>query len=130
PDLDGNIHPASRGVADATFAGAADSDGADGHGTLVSGVIAAERNGAGGHGVAFGARILAVNATSPGSCASDCEFAQSDLAAGLDHARLAGARVVNFSLGGGAMGGPLAAAVQRAVAADMVIVIAAGNDGD
>src|SRR6185369_6279494 len=52
------------------------------------------------------------------------------IAAGIDAARLAGAKVINLSLGGSSPGSTLLAAMQRAVNAGIVIVISAGNDGD
>lgn len=127
PDLNNNLHPASRGISTATFSGADDRD-AQGHGTAVAGVIAAERNGIGSHGVAFNASLLAINATRPGDCPGDCNFAQSDLAAALDYAVIQGARVINMSLGGSPPGATLTGAMERAVNAGAVIVIAAGND--
>src|SRR6185369_13906522 len=52
------------------------------------------------------------------------------IAAGIDAARLAGAKVINLSLGGSSPGTTLLAAMQRAVNAGIIIVISAGNDGD
>src|SRR5205085_7356029 len=52
------------------------------------------------------------------------------IAAGVDAARIAGARVINMSLGGSPPGQSLTAAIQRAVNAGIILVIAAGNDGD
>lgn len=127
-DLNANISSASIGITDQTYASAADSDVTDGHGTTVAGVIAAERNGTGMHGVAFNAQLLAINVADPGSCATDCAFYQTDIARGIDYARTHGAKVVNLSMGGDAVGGTLAAAMQRAVNAGMVIVISSGND--
>ena len=44
--------------------------------------------------------------------------------------RLAGAKVINLSLGGSAPGSQLMSAMQRAVNAGIILVISAGNDGD
>lgn len=104
-----------------------------GHGTAVAFTIAGRRNGAGTHGVAFDAQLIVERADTPGSCngtdTSTCKFADTAIAAGLDRARQAGARVVNISLGGDSYSTALAAAVDRATAAGVIVVIAAGNDG-
>lgn len=126
----GRIDPASRDVAGRR--GLGDEDG---HGTAVTAVAAAARNSSGIHGVAFDATILSFRADSPGSCATTgddggCKFPDSAIGEGIDAARIAGARVINMSLGGGGMGPAALSAVQRAVAAGIVIVISAGNDGD
>ncbi|HEX5795259.1 MAG TPA: S8 family peptidase [Geminicoccaceae bacterium] len=106
-------------------------DDVDGHGTAVAGIIAARRNQELSHGVAFNARILAVRADAPGTCASGagCAFDQADVAAATDYAVANGARVVNYSLGGGAAGGAaLEAALARAADAGTILVLAAGNE--
>ncbi|HEY8435018.1 MAG TPA: S8 family peptidase, partial [Sphingomicrobium sp.] len=81
-------------------------------------------------GVAFDSTIVMERADQPGTCASKdgCSFYDPAIASGVDAARLAGARVINLSLGGSAPGSDLIAALQRAVNAGIVIVIAAGND--
>jgi subtilisin family serine protease len=55
-------------------------------------------------GIAYGATIAAFRADSAGSCASSggCTFNDTDIAAGINAAINAGAKVVNISLGGGA----------------------------
>jgi hypothetical protein len=128
PALDeftGRIDPASgdvygtRGVSDQ-----------GGHGTAVSAVAAAARNNENTMGVAFDATIISERTDSPGSCTTSggCEFTDDAIAAGIDAARQAGARVINLSLGGSTPGSTLLAAMQRAVNAGIVLVIAAGND--
>ena len=126
----GRIDPASKDVAGNR--GVSDEGG---HGTAVSAVAAAGRNGTGTMGVAFDATIVSMRADSPGSCADTsedggCSFNDSAISAGLDAARLAGARVINISLGGSAPGSSLMAAMNRAVTAGIVLVISAGNDGE
>jgi subtilisin family serine protease len=129
PNLDefaGRIDPASTDVAGNRAMG----DDA-GHGTAVSAVAAAGRNGQNTMGVAFNATIVMERADTPGSCtssASDCSFGDPAIAQGIDNARIAGARVINLSLGGSPPGSDLLAAMQRAVNAGIVLVIAAGND--
>ncbi len=96
----------------------------------MSSVAAGGRNGVNTMGVAFNATIVNMRADDPGSCASgECSFWDTDIAAGIDAARLAGVRVINMSLGGSAPGPTLMAAIGRAVNAGIIIVISAGNDG-
>ena len=102
-----------------------------GHGTAVTAVAAAARNNQNTLGVAFNATIVSERADTPGTCASSkgCSFSDGAIASGVDAARMAGARVINLSLGGSQPSATLLAAMQRAVSAGIVIVIAAGNDG-
>jgi hypothetical protein len=86
-------------------------------------------------GVAFDATIISLRADAPGTCADTsedggCEFFDSAIASGIDAARLAGARVINLSLGGSAPNSTLMNAMTRAVSAGIVLVISAGNDGE
>jgi hypothetical protein len=119
--------------ASADFAGNgsyADGDD-DGHGTAVATVLAGGRNDRFVLGMAWGATVLALRADTPGSCASadDCSFTTTAITAALDHARVNGARVVNISLGGDDGATPaLRAAIGRATAAGIIIVIATGNE--
>ncbi len=82
-------------------------------------------------GVAFGATIVSLRADEPGSCASKdgCSFSNEAIAAGIDAARVAGASVINLSLGGSSPSPGLLAAMQRATNAGIILVISAGNDG-
>lgn len=102
----------------------------NGHGTHVAGVIAAARgNGEGGSGLAPGVRILPVRVM-------DAEGAGSDraIAAGINYAVDKGAQVINLSLGATLLlatpeGSPqVIRAIRNALAADIVVVVAAGND--
>lgn len=102
----------------------------NGHGTHVAGVIAATRgNGEGGAGLAPGVQILPVRVM-------DAEGAGSDraIAAGITYAVDKGARVINLSLGATLLlatpeGSPqVIRAIRNALAADVVVVVAAGND--
>ncbi|HMI40062.1 MAG TPA: S8 family peptidase [Sphingomicrobium sp.] len=126
----GRIDPASKDVAGNR--GVSDEGG---HGTAVSAVAAAAKDNIGMHGVAFDATILSFRADAPGSCADTspdggCTFFDTAIAAGIDAARLAGAKVINMSLGGEEPGSALVAAVGRAVGAGIVVVVSAGNDGE
>jgi subtilisin family serine protease len=95
-------------------------------------VAAAAKNDALTQGVAFNATIISMRTDSPGSCASEdgCSFFEGDMAQGIDAARVAGARVINMSLGGSAPNSGLLAAMGRAVDAGIILVISAGNSGE
>jgi hypothetical protein len=122
----GRIDPASGDVAGNR--GISDEGG---HGTAVAAVAAAARNGSGTMGVAFEATFVSERADEVGSCATKdgCSFYDDAIADGIDAARLAGAKVINLSLGGSQPGALLLAAMQRAVNDGIVLVISAGNDG-
>jgi hypothetical protein len=126
PEFAGRIDPLSGDVV--SNRGLSDEGG---HGTAVSAVAAAARDGVNAMGVAFDATIVSERADNPGSCAQKdgCQFYDSGIAAGIDAARFAGAKVINLSLGGSSPGPALLSAMQRAVNAGTVIVISAGNDG-
>jgi hypothetical protein len=126
PDLAPNVAANST---DITTGAPANVDDENGHGTLVSGVVAAAKNGVGVHGVAFDSRILAVKATRcPGaSCGS---FLDDDVAAAVNYAVAQGARVINLSLGGRAPDNAnLQAALVNAASAGVIVVAASGNGG-
>jgi len=126
-DFTGKIDSASGDVAGNR--GVSDEGG---HGTAVSAVAAGARNGANTLGVAFDATIISERADEPGSCAGTdgCSFYDNAIAAGIDAARMGGAKVINMSLGGSTPGSTLISAMQRAVNAGIVLVISAGNDGE
>src|SRR5687768_12219710 len=103
----------------------------NGHGSHVSGIaVAAENNGIGVSSVAPGAKLLPVRVLDDGGGGTS-----EGVAAGIDWARTHGAHVINLSLGSevpivGAMGGDeIDAAIRRALAAGIVVVAAAGNNG-
>jgi Subtilase family len=107
-----------------------------GHGTAVSSVLLGAKNDLETHGVAFGATLLVARTDTPGSCndptASDsgCTHNDNAIASGVNLAISAGARVINMSLGGSPPNSTLKAAIGRATAAGIIIVISAGNDYD
>ncbi len=119
------------------LAGNGSIDDQDGHGTAVAFTAAGRRNGAGTQGVAFDANLIVLRADQPGSCATEgqsgsdtgCKFGTDAITRGIDAARLAGARVINLSLGGANMPQSLINAIGRATAQGIIVVIAAGNDG-
>jgi subtilisin family serine protease len=126
PDLAGRILPGYDFVdGDST-----PQDG-NGHGTHVSGIIAADAdNGIGVDSVAPGAGILPVRVLDDKGSGSDADVAQ-----GINWATDHGAEVINLSLGGSlptpGLGVPdaMSAAVARAVQRGVIVVAAAGNDG-
>ncbi len=103
------------------------------HGTVVAQVLLGAKNDFGTQGVAPNASLLVLRTDTPGSCTggtdSDCSHNDNNIAAGLDVARRAGAKVVNISLGGSPANSRLRAAIDAATAAGVIIVISAGNDG-
>ncbi|HEX8055626.1 MAG TPA: S8 family peptidase [Novosphingobium sp.] len=129
PEFAGRISAASADVA-----GSRGIQAEDDHGTLVALVAAAARNNSGVMGIAYQATIMALRADTPGTCADTandgCTFSQTAMAAGIDRAVQNGAKVINLSLGGSGPGLTLRAAIGRAATADVVVVIAAGNDAD
>lgn len=128
-DFAGRISASSQNVA----GGATHAD-EGGHGTAVSFTLAGGRNGTGTHGAAFDATIVALRADTPGSCAADgdgCTFRDNALARGIDVAVAAGARVINMSLGSpNPFGSNVLAAIGRATAEGVVIVLSAGNQNE
>ena len=129
----GRVHPAS-----ADLAGSRGLSDEAGHGTAVSSVLLGAKNDSGTHGVAFDATLLVLKTDTPGSCTDPgsgddeggCSHADNNIAEALDLAVAQNARVVNISLGGSPMNSTLRAALGRATAAGVVIVISAGNDGE
>ena len=126
PDLAGRIGPSY----DVVQRDATPQDG-DGHGTHVMGVVgAATGNGVGVESVAPGATLMAVRVLG-----DDGGGSIDDVARGIDWAREHGADVINLSLGSevpllGAGGGDsFDGAIRRAIAAGIVVVAAAGNNG-
>lgn len=97
-----------------------------GHGTHVAGVAGARDNEFGVVGVAPGARLWAVKVTGDNGLAM-----LSDIIGGLDWiaARAADIEVVNMSLAGRGWSAAYHGAVAGCVAAGVVVVVAAGNDG-
>ncbi len=96
----------------------------NGHGTAMAGIIAAEgQNAEGVVGVAFNCRILPVKVADAMGQAS-----VADVAAGIDYAIQNGARVINLSLGTPLGSQALEDAINRALAAGIVVVASAGND--
>lgn len=94
-----------------------------GHGTHTAGIIAAQPN----HhmntrGICQVCQIVAIKAINDDGYGSDVTVAQ-----GIDYAIRAGAVVMNLSVGSGADTPAIRSAIERALAADVVVVAAAGN---
>lgn len=119
PDLQGQLVPGYSWV----NANDTDTQDQNGHGTHVSGIIAAlQNNGVGVSGVAPGAHVMPLQALDSGGSGTD-----ADVATAFAYAGEQGVRIVNASLGGPAP----SQAIEDAVSAypNTLYVVAAGNDG-
>ena len=118
-------HPEFAGrIADTFDAGTRGEDVTDavGHGTFVSGLIAAiDGNGIGGKGVAGNTRLVAIRASLTG------EFTVPDLVRAIDFSVANGADVINMSLAGPGFTRSQARALEAAFFADVLPVAASGN---
>ncbi|WP_053225752.1 S8 family serine peptidase [Solirubrobacter soli] len=97
---------------------------AQGHGTHVSGTIAAARNGKGVVGVAYNAKLMVVRVLDERGSGTT-----KALAEGIRYAAANGARIINISLETTADDPRIRAAVKAASAANVLIVCSAGNMG-
>jgi subtilisin family serine protease len=121
PDLAGRVLPGYDFVSD-------NSDPADdfGHGTAVAGTaVAAGNNNIGVAGVAFGCAVLPVKVVDSSGFAS-----YSCVAQGIKYAVDHGARVINLSIAGDTPSSTLQSAIDYAWSNNVVVVAAAGNNGD
>jgi subtilisin family serine protease len=97
----------------------------NGHGTHVAGIIGARGgNGVGGAGVAWRVKLMAIRVLD-----ANAQGTTTDVARGIRYAVDNGARIINLSLAGPSSTPDLEAAVQYAQARGVLIVVAAGNDG-
>lgn len=95
-----------------------------GHGTHCCGVIAAEENGAGVIGVAPESKLIV------GKALGDDGSGQGrDIANAIDWAVVVGARIISMSLGSPFDDIYIHAAVKRAVSKGVIVICAAGNEG-
>ncbi len=100
------------------------------HATWVAGPMDAALDGTGLMGVAFNAKLLSIRADFDGGYEGQCAFYARDIARGIDYARENGARILVMPLVTRKPMGPvLESALQRAIDANIAVVIAAGNDG-
>ena len=109
-----------------TFSRGTDVTDTVGHGTFVTGLIAAiDGNGIGGKGVAGNTKVLAIRGSKDG------DFTTRELLRGIDFAIRRGADVLNMSLAGGESPDTptLARALALAFLNDVLPVAASGNTG-
>ncbi|MDZ8188703.1 MAG: S8 family peptidase [Nostoc sp. ChiSLP02] len=97
----------------------------NGHGTHVSGTIAGENNGYGVTGIAYNAKIMPVKVLNDSGSGS-----YSAIAKGIRYAADNGADVINLSLGGNYSNRTLESAIDYASSKGVIVVMAAGNDGE
>jgi subtilisin family serine protease len=120
PDLAGAV------VAGTDFIAAGDGTNDQyGHGTHVAGILAARDQDVGGIGAAPMVTILPIRVLG-----ADGAGTYSGLINGINEAVARGARVISLSMGGTSLSPMLEQAVARATAAGVVVVAAAGNDGN
>ncbi len=97
-----------------------------GHGTHVSGIIAANaNNGTGVAGVSHGAKIMVLKAGD-----NEGYFLTSDIIAAVNYARTNGADIINMSYGGTSYNSSEQSALTNAYNAGVTLLAAAGNDYD
>jgi subtilisin family serine protease len=120
PDLAGAVDPGYDFVD-----GDTDASDSAGHGTAVAGILAARaNNGLGAAGACWRCRLLPLRVLRPDGFAYYAVQARA-----IDYAVAHGAAVVNVSLYGESADPRLEDAVERARAAGVVVVAAAGNEG-
>jgi subtilisin family serine protease len=108
-----------------TATGTADVTDFVGHGTFVTGLIAAvDGNGLGGKGVAGTTKVMAVRASTNGS------FDLSDLIRGIEFAIRRDAGIINMSLAGQGFTQSHARALEAAFFNDVLPVAASGNNAE
>lgn len=128
PDLAGQIVSPTDVVEPAT-----DAQDDNGHGTHVAGIIGAIANNARGvAGIAPGTRLMPVDVFGYYATSSGTVFGAltSKVIEGISYAVSNSADVINISLGGADYDSLFETAVNGAVAAGVVVVAAAGNDGE
>jgi thermitase len=142
PDLASNVYKSSdkpnngkdddkNGYVDDTYGwnvinGKGSGEDDNGHGTHVSGIVAGHgNNGNGISGVCWSAKLVAVkfmNSKGKGST--------SDAIDGIDYAVKNGAKIINCSFGSSSKSSALHDAVDYAQDHNVLLVVAAGNDGE
>lgn len=97
----------------------------NGHGTHVSGTIAAENNGIGVTGIAYNSQIMAIKVLDEKGSGS-----YANIANGIRYAVDNGADVINLSLGSNSGNNAIKSAIEYASSKSVIVVMAAGNNGD
>ena len=123
PDLQGKVVEGYDPEIDSVIPPNTDSD-TYGHGTHVAGIIAAKNDGKGITGLAYDAQIMPILIFKPYYVGSF--YVARGIVWAVDH----GADVLNNSWGGGVYSQVLKAAFDYALANGVVVVDAAGNDGE
>ncbi|HEX5274075.1 MAG TPA: S8 family serine peptidase [Candidatus Rubrimentiphilum sp.] len=125
PDIAGKVDYAESDIFGVTTPGFDAAQDLIGHGTNVSGIIAAMTdNGIGYAGTAYNVRLQEYNVFN-GDAASG-----ADVALAVSHAAAHAARVINLSIGAGVfIDAGMYAAIQAAIARGVIVVAAAGNQG-
>jgi subtilisin family serine protease len=118
PDLAGAVDPGHNFVDEN-----ADTRDPVGHGTAVAGIAAARANGLGAVGACWTCRLMPLRVLRPEGFALEATMARA-----VDYAVAHGVAVVNVSLYGEGRNGVLHDAIERARAAGVVVVAAAGNE--
>jgi subtilisin family serine protease len=120
-DLKGEVQAGYNFVANST-----DTNDDNGHGTHVAGIISGETNNTTGvASIGFTGSLIPVkvlDSTGAGSYAS--------VASGIIYAADHGARIINLSLGGSSASQTLESAVNYALKKGVIVVAAAGNNGN
>ncbi|MCR5627416.1 MAG: S8 family serine peptidase, partial [Lachnospiraceae bacterium] len=97
----------------------------NGHGTHCAGIVAALDNTLGGVGVAPNAQIISIKALDENGICSSSQFAEA-MQIAIDQ----GANIASISIGGPGNDETLSQAVQNASSEGILVITAAGNDGN
>ncbi|MEO1250425.1 MAG: S8 family serine peptidase, partial [Pseudomonadota bacterium] len=127
-EFTGRIHPQSTDIVSGSRANLNDTNG---HGTHVAGIVGAAADRSGVVGVAPDSQLLAIRANARGDGISEDEllFFDADVANAINRAVSNGAQVINLSFGKlSSISDDYDDAIARAVANDVLIVAAAGNE--
>ncbi|MDQ2857788.1 MAG: S8 family serine peptidase [Candidatus Eremiobacteraeota bacterium] len=135
PDLQGKISFAEAVINGTTTTGTSAAQDTDGHGTNIAGIAAADtNNGNGVAGVGYNATLqiykVFPNGTATDTPAYQASANEGDVITAINDAVTHGANIINLSLGTCQASGSDAedAAIQNALAHNVVVVAAAGNE--